>query len=222
MHPAQQPTGGMSHAMHQPLTVYGNSAHMPAAGSQGYPLPSQPLHGHQHPSPQQLGLPATNAQFGNQLAHHQSNAPPGPSYQPDGSQLNWHNPAPQHLMPHQPQPHTTYSSAPQAAYAQQQQQQYPALNHARAQNQGTASTSTRLPVQPYPQQRTGNSTNVSAPGVNQPPSAQVVSPVSSGRGFTPSQLNVLRNQILAFRRIKVSITISCAHVSLALANIPLS
>ena len=63
------------------------------------------------------------------------------------------------------------------------------------------------PMQPPPQQRM-TSPQLTAPAAGQSSSMQAVAGTPTAlnrRGFTQSQLNVLRNQILAFRRIKVSI-----------------
>ena len=205
MHPAQSSTGGVPNALPQP-----SAGHMPGIVSQGYPqsrnvsplstLTSQPL-GAQH---QQPSLPVPSPQLGTYPAQHQSHS----AVPLDSSHSTWHNSAPQHFMPHQAPTHVSYSSAPQSAYAQQQQQQYPALNSGQAHSQGPTSIHSQLPAQAYPQQRAGSSTQMPAPGVARLPVVQAGAGqrlASSARGFTQSQLNVLRNQILAFRRIKVSL-----------------
>lgn len=211
MHPAQLPTGHVSQAMHQASANYGNAGHnMQGTISQGYPLPSQPLNTHQQHNHQQLGLPAIPSQFDAHPPQHQL---AGSAYQHDSSQRSWHSSAPQQPVLHQAPPHMSYSATSQSTYAHQQQQQYPPMAHAyphTQHSQGMATTATRLPAQPPPQQRM-TSLQLAAPVAGQPPNMQVAAganSVSSGRGFTQSQLNVLRNQILAFRRIKVSIAAS--------------
>ncbi|KAL3163170.1 hypothetical protein ABBQ32_009578 [Trebouxia sp. C0010 RCD-2024] len=204
MHPPQLPPGDRSQATHQASTVYGNAGHsMQGGSSQGYPLPSQPLQLYQQPSHQQLGLPATHAsQVGAQPPLQQSAAP---AYQPDTIKPSWHGSAAQQPVPYQAPPQVQNSTAPQSAYAQPQQPPYPAMLHAHphTHSQGMASTTTRVPAQQsLPLERMPNP-HLTAPMPGQPPAVPAAaSAAPSGRGFTQSQLNVLRNQILAFRRIK--------------------
>lgn len=211
MHPPQLPPGDRSQATHQASTVYGNAGHsMQGGSSQGYPLPSQPLQLYQQPSHQQLGLPATHAsQVGAQPPLQQSAAP---AYQPDTIKPSWHGSAAQQPVPYQAPPQVQNSTAPQSAYAQPQQPPYPAMLHAHphTHSQGMASTTTRVPAQQsLPLERMPNP-HLTAPMPGQPPAVPAAaSAAPSGRGFTQSQLNVLRNQILAFRRIKVSSVRPC-------------
>ena len=85
--------------------------------------------------------------------------------------------------------------------SQQQQQQYSAVAcaHPHVHVDGVAAMAKQVPALPLPQ--------LATPGAVHPPDVQAAgtASASSGHGFTQSQLNVLRNQVLAFRRFKVSI-----------------
>jgi len=159
-------------------------------------MPSQPLQprpAYQQQIPQQAALP---------------NASHQPQYQPQGTHSAWQPSAAQqprqHAPPHPAPPQLAYSSAPQSTYAQQQQQQYPSLHHAHSQNPvaGRADMPAQSAVHTHQQQ--GATMQTASAAATQHAQAAAGTPgTSAGRGFTHNQLNVLRNQILAFRRIKV-------------------
>ncbi|DBA85268.1 TPA: hypothetical protein ACH3X2_005964 [Trebouxia sp. C0005] len=180
--------------LHQAATSYSIGSHTsPPNISQAYPLPSQPLQlrpAYQQQIPQQPAL---------------ANASHPPQYQPQGTHSAWQPSVTQqprqHAPLHQVPPQLAYSSAPQSSYAQQQQQQYPHLHHAHSQN--AIAGRADMPAQSAAHSHQQGATMQTASSATQHAQAAAGTPgTSAGRGFTHNQLNVLRNQILAFRRIK--------------------
>ena len=198
--------------LHQAATSYSIGNHTsPPNLPQAYPMPSQPLQprpAYQQQIPQQAAL---------------ANASHPSQYQPQGTHSAWQPPAPQqprqHALPHQAPPQLAYSSAPQSTYAQQQQQQYPGLHHAHSQN--AVAVRADMPTQSavHTHQQQGATMQAASSSATQHAQAAAGTPgTSAGRGFTHNQLNVLRNQILAFRRIKVRLA---ATIHLECLNKPL-
>ncbi len=174
-------------------------------------MPSQPLQ----------PRPAYRQQIPQQAALASASHPP--QYQPQGTHSAWQPSAAQHprqhAPPHQAPPQLAYSSAPQSTYAQQQQQQYPSLHHAHSQNTvaGRADMPAQSAVHTHQQQGAIMQT-ASSSATQHAQAAAGIPGTSEGRGFTHNQLNVLRNQILAFRRIKVR---SAVKIYLKCLNKPL-
>lgn len=177
MQPSHQ---AASSRQQQAPASYANS-HQPMASSfsTGYSVPSQPV----QPHPLQTSV----------MLQHQAKE------QSDA----WRG------VQHHQQKHSVSAPAPQMAYSaaanptQQQQQppqQYGSQYAAHPQGQHNVN-----PLWTVPAAASQQSLGVRTPS----PSASMLSSAQSAsrpviRGFTHNQLNVLRNQILAFRRIKVS------------------
>ena len=72
---------------------------------------------------------------------------------------------------------------------------------------------TQVPPPPLPQ--------LATPGAVQPPNVQAAgtASASNGHGFTQSQLNVLRNQILAFKRFTVSVAALPTYTKLCIVQL---
>lgn len=204
MQPNYKPIGGRPQGLHQGGTGYASGSQaVPHTLSPTYPVQSQPAY-------QQVPQQGSSA-AGASPAVHQTSAPSGLQYQTAGTQAAWQGSAAQqpsqHALPHQPPTQLVYSSAPQSAYAQQQRQQYPSLHHAHIQNAGTGRAVVPAPPTTYPRHQPGAIMQTAPPAAAQHAQAPgMPAAASAGRGFTHNQLNVLRNQILAFRRIKVSQT----------------
>lgn len=204
MQPNYKPIGVRPQGLHQGGTGHASGSQaVPHNYSPAYPLQSPPAY-------QQAGSSAAGASLASPAVH-QTSATSGLQYQAEGTQAAWQGPAAQqpsqHALPHQPPTQLVYSSAPQSAYAQQQRQQYPSLHHAHIQNAGTGRAVVPAPPTTYPSHQPGAVMQTAPPAAAQhAQAAGMPAAASTGRGFTHNQLNVLRNQILAFRRIKVSQT----------------
>ena len=207
MHPNWQGAGHKPKPPQQSLAAYQDSSPNTAARPQEY---STPLHSFQaapellmqHPqlaqnghSPLATGVPINPAPLQHGSRH-------GMPYSAAASQPAWPMTSQQSGQAAQLQPPglPTYSGVQQSMYTQQQHQQQP-----------------MPPVLPgYPQQAPMHSQitgSVTARTPSPAPMQASASPVASntGRGFTANQLNVLRNQILAFRRIKASLCSRSMH-----------
>lgn len=213
MLPSQQASEGRPQALHQVPAGYAGTNKAPLSNySQAYPLLSQPLQpqpAHQMQMPQLQGLPTASTAHVLQPAL-QDSAPATASYQSDGMPSAWQTSAAQ--QPHQAlqaqhaPAQLAHPVAPQSVYAQQQQQQYPGLHQTHAPAQHAVAVHEQSPAHlvPSPQQVPSSLIPFAAPSAARHVQAAAgTSAASSGRGFTHNQLNVLRNQILAFRRIKV-------------------
>lgn len=204
MHANQPKAAHKPQSLHQPLTYQSSNPNLPNYTQQRpvpvqnfqsspplpmqYSQPAQPGH-----LPVAAGIPINSHNAA--VSHHAGTH--ALAYPATVSQSAWPVTSQQPIQATLPQPSAlpAFSGAQQPLYPQQPQQQ--------PQNQSG------LPVLPgYPQQLAAHGQVAGSVAARTPsPAPQAsASPVASttGRGFTANQLNVLRNQILAFRRIKAS------------------